>query len=57
MIIKRLFRQKKIDYVDSVTALKTKCAMRRIYFTFYFNINKKQKAQKIGMINDEIQTY
>ena len=38
-------RPKKIDYVDSVTALKTKCARRRIFFIFYFYINKNQNAQ------------
>ncbi len=41
----QIFRPKKIDYVNSVTGLKIKCATRRKFFIFYFYINKKQNAQ------------
>ena len=40
-----LIGQRKIDYVVSVTGLKTKCATRRIFFIFYFYINKNENAQ------------
>ena len=44
-------RPKKIDYVFSVKAQKTPCAMRKTRFIFYFHPNKIEYAQNKTYMN------